>query len=105
MLSLRPKQMTDYRERFKSGGKNVIVEEGVYIEHPELMEVSDNVRFARGFYMIEAPRVCRIGSDVTFLPNCFIQGFGERLIIADHVDFYPQTYMSIGNGSIEIGHH
>ena len=98
--------MTDYRSRFKSCGKDVVVEDNVYIEHPELMEVGDRVRFCRGFYMIEGPQICQIGSDVTFWPNCFIQGRGARFIVEDHVDFYPTTYISFGdNGIIEIAHH
>jgi acetyltransferase-like isoleucine patch superfamily enzyme len=99
--------MIDYREQFKSCGTGVVVEDGVYIEHPEVMEVGDHVRFARGFYMIEGPDVFRVGPHVTFLPNCFIQGTGDRVVIADHVDLYPNTYVSIGGpgGFVEIGHH
>src|SRR5207244_9457492 len=66
--------MTDYRERFKSCGKNVRLAGDVYIEHPEVMEVGDNVHFMKGFYMMDGPQVCRIGNDVNFYPNCFIQG-------------------------------
>jgi acetyltransferase-like isoleucine patch superfamily enzyme len=97
----------DYRERFKSCGKDVVFEDGVEIEHPEVFEVGDNVRFGRNFRMIEGPAACRIGSHVTFMPNCFIQGRGARLIVGDHVDFYPNTYISLGgpSGFVEIGHH
>src|SRR5215217_4219093 len=100
-------QMTDYRSRFKSCGKNVIVDADVYIEHPEVIEVGDNVRLWRGFTMIEGPAVCRIGSNVTIMPNCFIQGRGARLVIDDHVDLYPQTYISLGGpeGFVDVGHH
>jgi acetyltransferase-like isoleucine patch superfamily enzyme len=99
--------MSDLRERFKSCGDGVVIEDGVEIEHPEVMEIGDRVRFMRGFRMIEGPALCRVGSDVTFLPNCFIQGRGARLIIGDHVDFYPGTYISIGGpeGFVEIAHH
>src|SRR5690349_13527643 len=79
--------MTDYRERFKSCGTGVVVEDGVEIEHPEVMEVGDHVTFMRGFRMIEGPGVCRIGSHVSFLSNCFIQGRADRFIVGDHVDF------------------
>jgi acetyltransferase-like isoleucine patch superfamily enzyme len=62
--------------------------------------------FKRGFYMIEGPQICRIGNDVVFHPNCFIQGNGARFIVDEHVDFYPTTYISFGeNGVVEIGHH
>jgi acetyltransferase-like isoleucine patch superfamily enzyme len=97
--------MPDYRTLFKSCGQNVFVDETAYIEHPELLEVGDNVHFARGFHMIEGPKVCRIRSNVSFFPNCFLQGLGERLIVADHVEFYPNSYISFGGGSLEIGHH
>jgi acetyltransferase-like isoleucine patch superfamily enzyme len=98
----------DYRERFKSCGQGVVIEDGVHIEHPELMEIGDRVKFMRGFYMgLGKPFVCRIGSDVTFYPNCFIQGSAGRFIIEDHVDFFPNTYISLGDerSFIEIGHH
>ena len=99
--------MTDYRARFKSCGRGVVIEDGVEIEHPEAMEVGDGVRFGRGFRMIEGPGSCRIGAHVTFLPNAFIQGRGSRWVVAEHVDFYPQTYISLGgpDGFVEIGHH
>lgn len=95
----------DYRERFKSCGKDVVVEENVYIEHPELIEVGDGVRFDRGLYIQDTP-VIRIGSNVRFYPNCFVQGSG-RVTIDDHVDFFPGTYISTGDAKsfIEIGHH
>jgi acetyltransferase-like isoleucine patch superfamily enzyme len=87
---------------------NVRVEEGVHIEHPEAMEVGDDVAFMRGFYMIDAPGLCRIGSHVRFYPNCFIQG-SSRLIVADHVDFFPGTYISMGSDParnyVQIAHH
>jgi acetyltransferase-like isoleucine patch superfamily enzyme len=99
--------MTDYRARFKSCGVDVVIEDGIDIANPQVMEVGDRVRFSRGFRMIEGPAMCRIGSDVTFMPNCFIQGKGARLIVGDNVDFYPQTYISLGgpDGFVEIGHH
>jgi acetyltransferase-like isoleucine patch superfamily enzyme len=100
--------MTDYRQRFKSCGRDVVIEDGVEIENPQVIEVGDRVRFGRGFRMIEGPRVCRIGSDVVFMPNAFIQGHGDRLIIGSDIDFYPQTYVSLGagaNGFVEIGNH
>jgi len=49
----------------------------------------------------------RIGSNVTFYPNCFIQGSADALVIDHHVDFFPNTYISTGGAGsfIEIGHH
>ena len=97
--------MTDYRRRFKSCGTDVFVDEGVWIEHPELIEVGDNVRFDRGLTIQDAPAI-RIGSHVRFYPNCFMQGSGD-VRIDDHVDFFPNTYISTGDAKchIEIGHH
>jgi acetyltransferase-like isoleucine patch superfamily enzyme len=97
----------DYRKQFKSCGENVLIDENVFIEHPERLEVGDNVTFRRGFYMQDGPVVGRIGSNVTFYPNCFIQGAAGRLTIGDHVDFFPGTYISLGdaNSLVEIDHH
>lgn len=98
----------DYRGLFKSCGRNVTIEPGVLIEHPQVMEVGDNCYFFAGFRMIDRPKVCKIGSGVTFYPNCFIQGPADRFVVADHVDFFPNTYISLGKGEgtfIEIGHH
>lgn len=98
----------DYRERFKSCGRGVVIDDDVQIEHPEAFEVGDDVRIWRGFAMIEGPEQVRIGSHVSILPNCFIQGRGARLIIDDHVDLYPQTYISLGGGAdgfVEIARH
>ncbi len=104
---MSPLQMTDYRERFKSCGNNVIIDDNVFIEHPERIEVGDNVRFDRGFYMQDGPAITRIGSNVRFYPNCFIQGSADRLVIEDHVDLFPGTYISTGGAGsfVEIGHH
>jgi acetyltransferase-like isoleucine patch superfamily enzyme len=101
------KSMDDYRARFKSCGKNVRIDGNVYIEHPEVMEVGDNVDFRRGFYMQDSAGICRIGSNVTFYPNCFIQGRAGRFIIEDNVDFFPGQYISLGDAKsfVEIGHH
>ena len=100
--------MADYRARFKRCGEGVTIEEGVHIEEPELMEVGDRVRFMRGFWMgMGSPGKITIGSDVTFYPNCFIQGAADRFVVGDHVEFFPGTYISLGGkGSfVEIGGH
>jgi len=98
--------MPDYRSQFKSCGNNVTVADDAYIEHPQVMEVGDNVRFMRGFHMIGESAVCRIGSNVTFWPYSFIQGSPDRLIVGDDVGFYPNTYISLGgsDGVLEVGH-
>lgn len=99
--------MIDYRERFQSCGRNVTIAPDAYFEHPELIDVGDDVRIYRGFTMINGPKATRIGSNVTFYPNCFIQGSADALVIDHHVDFFPNTYISTGGAGsfIEIGHH
>lgn len=89
--------MIDYRSRFKSCGKNVTIAPDVFIEHPEVIEVGDNVTFMRGFHMIGKPAQCRFGSHVTFYPNCFIQGSPGRFILEDNVTFFPGNYISLGD--------
>jgi acetyltransferase-like isoleucine patch superfamily enzyme len=101
-------QHPDYTRLFKSCGVNVIVAEDAWIEHPEALQVGDNVTFMRGFHMLGKPRCCRIGSDVTFYPNCFIQGSPGRFIVSEHVEFFPNTYISLGDWEtsfVEVGHH
>jgi acetyltransferase-like isoleucine patch superfamily enzyme len=99
--------MPDYRSQFKSCGENVVIADDTCIEHPEVMEVGDNVRFMRGFHMIGQAGACRIGSNVTFWPNSFIQGSPDRMIVGDDVGFFPNTYISLGSagGVLEVGHH
>lgn len=99
--------MSEYLERFRSCGQNVRVADNVYLEHPEVMEVGDNVTFMSGVYIQDCPRVCRIGSNVTFFPNSFIQGSPDRFVVEDNVGFYPGTYISLGGaaGYLEVGHH
>ena len=100
--------MSDLRERFKSCGRDVVVEAGVIIEHPEVMEVGDRVTFMRGLRWLDRTKIVRIGSDVTFYDGCFVQGPSERFEVADKVDFYPFTYISLGKGAtsfVTIDHH
>lgn len=97
----------DYRDRFKSCGKNVTIAPDVYFEHPEAYDVGDNVTFMRGFHCIGKPNVARFGDDVTFYPNCFIQGSPGRFILEDRVTFFPGNYLSLGDWDtsfIEVGH-
>lgn len=71
------------------------------IAHPENWVVGDRVRFGRGFTCIEAQSEVRLGNDVAFFPNTFIQGKG-RFVVGDHVGFYPGSYLSIGGATAFI---
>ncbi|AYY12429.1 acyltransferase [Actinobacteria bacterium YIM 96077] len=97
------KMSTDYASLFAHCGNDVIVENDVHIERPELFDVGTNVRICDGFYCMGAARVT-LGSNVTLYPRCFIQGSGE-LVLADHVDLFPNAYMSTGHsdGRIQVG--
>ena len=93
--------------QFRSCGRDVQIAEDAYFEHPEAVEIGDRVTLMRGFHLAGRPRLCRIGSNVTFYPNAFVQG-GGRLTIDEHVEFFPGTYISIGDWEtsfVEIGHH
>lgn len=99
--------MPDLREQFKSCGKNVVIHDHVTINHPHCLEVGDNVTFMAGFHLHDELRIAKIGNNVTFFPNCFIQG-SSPLTIEDHVAFYPGAYLSTGNKEqsfIRIAHH
>ncbi len=100
-------QPVDYRPLFKACGQNVQIAPDAYFEHPELVEVGDNVTIMGGFHLgMGRPVEARIGANALFYPNCFIQG-GGRLILEEHVTFFPNTYISIGGekGFVRIGHH
>jgi acetyltransferase-like isoleucine patch superfamily enzyme len=100
--------MPDYRKLFRSCGDNVSVAPDAFFEHPEVIDVGSNVTFMRGFHFgIGKPAAVRIGSHVTFFPNCFVQGAADRFVVDDHVEFYPNTYISLGGpgGFVEIGDH
>jgi hypothetical protein len=47
--------MIDYRERFRSCGRNVTIAGDAHFDHPELIDVGDDVRISRGFSMINGP--------------------------------------------------
>lgn len=101
-------ESSPYLKRFKTCGQNVRIHPNAYIEHPEVLEVGDNVTIHAGFNLIGKPRIAHIGSYVTFHPNCYLNGSPGRLWIDDHVEFYTGVYAGLGNWEssfIEIGHH
>lgn len=93
----------DYRTFFKSCGADVIIEPGVWIEHPELWVVGDRVHLMQGLRVRGRAEV-RLGNDVSFWPNGYIHGPG-RLIVGHNVEFHPNNFLSLGgkNGLMEIG--
>src|SRR5690554_4430055 len=94
------------RTRFRECGTDVLIEPGVFIEHPENVRIGNRVRIRRGVTIIGKQQEIWIGSDVSLYPNLFIQGSG-RLVIHDKVTLYPNNYLSIGSaeGWIEIESH
>lgn len=88
-----------YLQRFKQCGQNVRIHPSAYIEHPEVLEVGDNVTIHAGFNLIGKPAIAHIGSNVTFHPNCYLNGSPGRLWIDDHVEFYTGVYMGLETGN------
>lgn len=75
----------------KGCGKNVIIEDGVRIFHPENIILGDNVYFGhdtilKGYYATDTV----IGSNVWIGQQCFIMGAGG-LTIGDYVGIGPQV--------------
>lgn len=75
----------------KKCGKNVIIEDGVRIFHPENITIGDNVYIGhdtilKGYYTTEMI----IGSNVWIGQQCFIMGAGG-LTIGDYVGIGPQV--------------
>lgn len=96
--------MPEYPNLFRKCGQNVVVEPGVYIQHPETFEVGDNVTIMRGFVSIDRQERVVLGSNVAFHPHVTLRGKGE-LIVADDVWFAPYNHIQTGGGPIEIGTH
>ena len=96
----------DYRERFKTCGTDVTVDPDVYIEHPEVMEVGDDVHFMKGVYIAGSPDAFTIGNHVSFFPYVFMQGSPGYYRFGDHVTVYSFNYFSGGgkDGFIDVGH-
>jgi len=93
---------------FKSCGRNVVIHPGVHVEHPEAIEVGDDVTFMSGVHIIGKPKRFSIGSNVSFYPNVFIQGSPGEIRIGNHVEFFPGNYVSGGEWDscfIRIGDH
>ena len=99
--------LSDYLKRFKSCGENVKVAPDAFIEHPELMEVGNDVTFGRGFHMEGSPRECRIGDHVRFDPWTYITGSGA-LLLDHHVQYYPGCFIALGefeDSVVKVGFH
>lgn len=92
---------------FNSCGQNVRIAPDAIIEHPECLEIGDNVEIMSGFHFFGCPKICRIGNDVRFYPNCVINGNCDRLVVDAHVTFLTGIHISLGGsgGFVEIGHN
>lgn len=96
------------KHRLKACGRNVKIAPDAVIEHPEAIELGDNVTIMKNFHWIGGAGTSRIGSDVTFCPNCFIEGDPGHFTVQDYVTFFPGQYISLGNWDtsfVRIGHH
>lgn len=84
------------RKDFKKIGKNVTIEPGVLVFHPENIELGDNVYI--GHYTILKgyhDNKIKIGSNVFISQMCFLHG-SAGLIIEDNVGFGPGV-MALGS--------
>ncbi|MBM3891868.1 MAG: hypothetical protein FJ388_22370 [Verrucomicrobia bacterium] len=95
----------DYVSRFKRAGKNVRVHPDAYIEHPEIVEVGDDVTIEKGVYICGRPKECRLGSRVLLETSVYMTLDRARLVIGNDVRLYPFCYISGGENFVEIGNH
>jgi acetyltransferase-like isoleucine patch superfamily enzyme len=97
-------QSYEYCKQFKECGTGVVIEPGVWIEHPESWIVGDGVKIRRGVLAQGKLQEVRLADGVHLYPNVFIQGTGT-LRLGEKVILYPNNYLSVGseNGLIEIG--
>jgi acetyltransferase-like isoleucine patch superfamily enzyme len=75
--------------RFRKLGRNVVFERGVWVFHPENIEIGDNVyvghnAFLKGYYKA----LMRIGSNTWIGQNCFLHS-GGGITIGDYVGLGP----------------
>ncbi|MEO5804789.1 MAG: DapH/DapD/GlmU-related protein [Verrucomicrobiota bacterium] len=95
----------NYISRFRRAGKNVRIHPDVFIEHPENIEVGDDVTFAKGVYICGKPKEFRVGSRVLIETNVYMILDDARLLIGDDVRLYPFVYISGGKNLVEVGNH
>jgi acetyltransferase-like isoleucine patch superfamily enzyme len=75
--------------RFRRLGRNVVFERGVWVFHPENIEIGDNVyvghnAFLKGYYK----SLMRIGSHTWIGQNCFLHS-GGGITIGEYVGLGP----------------
>src|ERR671932_722036 len=75
--------------KFRKLGRNVVFERGVWVFHPENIEIGDNVYvghnvFLKGYYK----SLMRIGSNTWIGQNCFFHS-GGGITVGDYVGIGP----------------
>ncbi len=96
----------ELKARFRSCGKNVQIAEDVVIEHPEVMDIGNDVLIGSGVIIEGKPGEFRLGDGVKIRPRCYFHGSPGRVWIGEGVEFYTGVYMGMGNWEssfIEIG--
>lgn len=82
----------------KSHGKNFQLAEGAIINHPEKMEVGNDVYLAHRIY-INAQEGLRIGNNVTIGPNCVIATSNHQVENGKVLNSGEGGMVTIGNGT------
>ena len=90
-----------YGRRFRSCGRNLVVDAGVRIDHPDQISVGDDVHIESYCIISAGPET--IG-DVRVRPNPHFRHERGELVIGSHVHIV-QFCIIIAKGGVEIGNH
>lgn len=103
-----------YRHKFKHCGKNVVIEKGVVIIHPENISIGNNVHLRRGcmLYAQDASSsnnyqkrpYIKIGDGTHIKENVILNTYGGSIILGCNVNI-GQNSVIYGNGGVKIGNN
>lgn len=105
-MTPEPLEQSRYHNAFKRAGRNVCIAPDVWIEHPEALELGDEVVLHRGISIWGKPKEAIIGSRCSLHAFCQFKIAGARLVVAEEVGFFTGTYLEGGSrpeSFIEIG--
>lgn len=94
---------TYYRRRLKRCGKHVVIDCGVYILKPSMIELGDNVWLDK-YSVLLAGEVDLMGKEVKCIENNFFTGQAGTIQIGDHSHIGIGTVIQ-GHGGVSIGRH